>query len=69
VGAGPPEINNLCTVPSLPPPSGSVQKLKVWLQDNRRTVWRACSYRPTYTLRELHGVIYAAMGWEGIHRS
>ncbi|MGP6188633.1 MAG: IS1096 element passenger TnpR family protein [Vulcanimicrobiaceae bacterium] len=56
-------------MPSLPPPSGSVQKLKVWLQDNRRTVWRACSYRPTYTLRELHGVIYAAMGWEGIHRS
>lgn len=30
-------------------------------------VWRRLLVPGSYTLRELHGVIQAAMGWEGIH--
>ena len=30
-------------------------------------VWRRLLVPSSYTLRELHGVIQVAMGWEGIH--
>jgi hypothetical protein len=30
-------------------------------------VWRRVLVSSSFTLRELHGVIQAAMGWEGIH--
>jgi hypothetical protein len=30
-------------------------------------VWRRVLVPTTFTLRELHGVIQVAMGWEGIH--
>jgi Plasmid pRiA4b ORF-3-like protein len=30
-------------------------------------VWRRVLLPATFTLRELHGVIQVAMGWEGIH--
>jgi len=30
-------------------------------------VWRRVLVPATFTLRELHGVIQVAMGWEGIH--
>jgi hypothetical protein len=50
-----------------PPASGSVLKLKVWLLDISPMVWRRVLVPASCTLRELHGVIQAAMGWEGIH--
>ena len=30
-------------------------------------IWRRVLVPTAYTLRELHGVIQVAMGWEGIH--
>ena len=30
-------------------------------------VWRRVLVPSSFTLRELHGVIQVAMGWEGIH--
>ena len=45
---------------------GAVQ-VKVWLLGISPMVWRRLLVPDTCTLRELHGVIQVAMGWEGIH--
>lgn len=42
-------------------------QLKVWLLGISPMVWRRLLLPGTCTLRELHGVIQVAMGWEGIH--
>ena len=42
-------------------------QVKVWLLGISPMVWRRLLVRSTCTLRELHGVIQVAMGWEGIH--
>ena len=42
-------------------------KIKVWLLGISPMVWRRVLVPSTCTLRELHGVIQVAMGWEGIH--
>ena len=52
---------------SLPLPSGSILQLKLWLKLVSPMVWRRVLVPSTCTLRELHGVIQVAMGWEGIH--
>jgi Plasmid pRiA4b ORF-3-like protein len=41
--------------------------LKVWLLTISPMVWRRVVMPAEYSLRELHGVIQVAMGWEGIH--
>ena len=46
--------------------AGIVQ-IKVWLLGISPMVWRRVLVPSTCTLRELHGVIQVAMGWEGIH--
>ena len=42
-------------------------QVKVWLLGISPVVWRRVLVPDTCTLRELHGVIQVAMGWEGIH--
>tara|TARA_R110000868_G_scaffold276108_2_gene535777 strand:- start:2417 stop:3052 length:636 start_codon:yes stop_codon:yes gene_type:complete len=41
--------------------------VKVWLLGISPMVWRRVQILDSCTLRELHGVIQVAMGWEGIH--
>jgi hypothetical protein len=42
-------------------------QFKVWLLGISPMIWRRVQVPSTLTLRELHGVIQVAMGWEGIH--
>ena len=44
-----------------------IVQVKVWLLGISPMVWRRVLVPSTCTLRELHGVIQVAMGWEGIH--
>jgi len=44
-----------------------IVQIKVWLLGISPMVWRRVLVPSTCTLRELHGVIQVAMGWEGIH--
>ena len=44
-----------------------VLQIKVWLIGISPMVWRRVLVPAAFTLRELHGVIQVAMGWEGIH--
>jgi len=44
-----------------------ILQVKVWLTGISPMVWRRVLVPATFTLRELHGVIQVAMGWEGIH--
>ncbi|MBV8613489.1 MAG: plasmid pRiA4b ORF-3 family protein [Acetobacteraceae bacterium] len=54
--------------PSLPAEStGGAVQLKVWLHGISPMVWRRLVVPGTCTVRELHGVLQVAMGWEGIH--
>jgi hypothetical protein len=53
--------------PRLPTEENGVVQLKVWLLGISPMVWRRLLVPSTCTLRELHGVIQVAMGWEGIH--
>jgi len=56
--------------PGAKPPSADapgVVQVKVWLLGISPMVWRRVLVPDTCTLRELHGVIQVAMGWEGIH--
>ncbi len=52
-------------------PSGAdasaIMQVKVWLLGLSPMVWRRLLVPHTCTLRELHGMIQVAMGWEGIH--
>ena len=45
----------------------AIVQVKVWLLGISPMVWRRVLVPATFTLRELHGVIQVAMGWEGIH--
>jgi uncharacterized protein YeaO (DUF488 family) len=45
----------------------AVLQVKVWLVGISPMVWRRILVPARFTLRELHGVIQVAMGWEGIH--
>ena len=55
--------------PETPEPSPALEILqfKIWLLGISPTVWRRVQVPARMTLRELHGVIQVAMGWEGIH--
>jgi hypothetical protein len=44
-----------------------ILQVKVWLLGVSPMVWRRVLVPATLTLRELHGVIQVAMGWEAIH--
>ncbi|SEF14861.1 pRiA4b ORF-3-like protein [Rhizobiales bacterium GAS191] len=45
----------------------AIVQIKVWLLEISPMVWRRVLLPATLTLRELHGVIQVAMGWDGIH--
>jgi hypothetical protein len=47
--------------------ANTVLQVKAWLVGISPMVWRRVLVPATFTLRELHGVIQVAMGWEGIH--
>ena len=47
--------------------SDAILQVKVWLTGISPMVWRRVLVPANFTLRELHGVIQVAMGWEGIH--
>lgn len=47
--------------------SGSIFQIKVRLLGVSPMVWRRLLVPMSYTLHELHGVLQAAMGWEGLH--
>lgn len=44
-----------------------ILQVKVWLIGISPMVWRRVLVPAAFTLRELHGVIQVAMGWEGFH--
>lgn len=64
-GSKPPGSKDTSSAPAADAP-GIVQ-VKVWLTGISPMVWRRVLVPGTFTLRELHGVIQVAMGWEGIH--
>ena len=47
--------------------AATILQVKFWLTGISPTVWRRVLVSSSFTLRELHGVIQVAMGWEGIH--
>jgi hypothetical protein len=47
--------------------TATILQVKVWLTGISPVVWRRVLVPSRFTLRELHGVIQVAMGWEGIH--
>ena len=47
--------------------AGEVLQIKVWLAGISPMIWRRILVPAAFSLRELHGVIQVAMGWEGIH--
>ena len=49
------------------PDAEAVFQIKVWLIGISPMVWRRVLLPATCTLRDLHGVIQVAMGWEGTH--
>jgi hypothetical protein len=48
-------------------PSGAILQFKVWLLGLSPMVWRRVQVPASFTLRQFHGVIQVAMGWEGAH--
>jgi hypothetical protein len=55
-------------IPSEPETPGSPEFLqfKVWLLGISPMIWRRVQVPASMTLRELHGAIQVALGWEGI---
>ena len=47
--------------------TAAILQIKIWLTGISPMVWRRVLVPTSFTLRELHGVIQVAMGWEGIH--
>lgn len=47
--------------------SGQTYQLKVRLLGISPMIWRRVLVPVSTTLRELHGILQVAMGWEGIH--
>ena len=45
----------------------AILQIKVWLKGISPMIWRRVLVPASFTLRELHGVIQVAMGWEGFH--
>jgi hypothetical protein len=53
--------------PPNPSPTPKILQFKVWLIGLSPMIWRRGQVPDSLTLRELHGVIQVAMGWEGLH--
>ena len=46
---------------------GAILQIKIRLLDISPMIWRRVLVPESVSLRELHGVVQLAMGWEGIH--
>lgn len=55
------------TRPAFTSPKGPILQVKMRLIGISPMIWRRVLLPITWTLEELHGVIQAAMGWEGLH--
>jgi hypothetical protein len=47
--------------------ASAVLQVKVWLTGISPMIWRRVLVPANFALRDFHGVIQVAMGWEGIH--
>lgn len=47
--------------------AAAILQFKIWLKGLSPMIWRRVQVSEDTTLRELHGIIQVAMGWEGIH--
>ena len=47
--------------------AADILRFKVWFKGLSPMIWRRVEVAADTTLRELHGIIQVAMGWEGIH--
>lgn len=47
--------------------AAAILQFKIWLKGVSPMIWRRVEALADTTLRELHGIIQVAMGWEGIH--
>jgi len=47
--------------------SDAVIRLKIELQDTKPPIWRRIEVPSAISLKDLHSVIQAAMGWENVH--
>jgi hypothetical protein len=48
-------------------PAGAILQLKIRLLAISPMIWRRVLVPAAFTLRQLHGVIQVAMGWESLH--
>ena len=48
-------------------PTEAIVQLKIRLLDISPMMWRRVLVPAAFTLRELHGVVQVAMGWESLH--
>lgn len=55
------------TRPAFTSPTGPILQAKMRLVGISPMIWRRVLLPASWTLEELHGVIQAAMGWEGLH--
>lgn len=55
------------TRPAFTSPTGPILQVKMRLVGISPMIWRRVLLPVAWTLEELHGVIQAAMGWEGLH--
>jgi hypothetical protein len=55
------------TRPAFTSPTGPILQVKMRLIGISPMIWRRVLLPVAWTLEELHGVIQAAMGWEGLH--
>lgn len=47
--------------------AGTILQFRVWLKGLSPMVWRRVLVPSNMILREFHGVLQVAMGWDGIH--
>ncbi|MGI6853506.1 plasmid pRiA4b ORF-3 family protein [Mesorhizobium sp. 1B3] len=52
---------------SVPDEQPTILQFRIWLKGVSPMIWRRVQVPSTMTLREFHGVLQVAMGWEGIH--
>ena len=56
-----------CVRPAFTSPTGPILQIKMRLVGISPMIWRRVLVPASFTLRELHGVIQVAMGWESLH--
>ena len=52
---------------AIPDETPLILQFRAWLKDVSPMVWRRVQEPSTMTLREFHGVLQVAIGWDSIH--